>query len=229
MTLDNGIQLIELRHRYGDRLLTVLTALLATMVFLVAPIQAMGFIVIDAFAAVVALVMVACALVVSANPVITVIMLAAYSANLLVVIMRLISPLPYDLYILAAAWIVITTTLGFVVARQVFGRGEVNFHRIVGAILLYMLIAIAFMSFFMLIGLLTPDAFNGLVLKDNQKISSGLIYFSFTTLTTTGYGDIVPVHPVARSLCNIEAVIGQLFPATLLARLVSLEIEGRRR
>ena len=38
-----------------------------------------------------------------------------------------------------------------------------------------------------------------------------------------GYGDIVPMHPLARSLCNVEAIIGQLYPATLLARLVTLE------
>ena len=53
-------------------------------------------------------------------------------------------------------------------------------------------------------------------------------YFSFVTLTSTGYGDVFPVHPVARSLCNLETILGQLYPATLLARLVSLEIEGRR-
>ncbi len=56
---------------------------------------------------------------------------------------------------------------------------------------------------------------------------SDFIYFSFVTLTTVGYGDIAPVHPFARSLCNVEAVIGQLYPATLLARLVSLEIGSR--
>ena len=55
-----------------------------------------------------------------------------------------------------------------------------------------------------------------------------MIYFSFVTLTTVGYGDIVPIHPVARSLCNLELIIGQLYPATLLARMVSLEIEARR-
>jgi len=59
-------------------------------------------------------------------------------------------------------------------------------------------------------------------------LSSSLIYFSFVTLTTIGYGDIVPIHPVARSLCNLESIIGQLYPATLLARMVSLEIEARR-
>jgi hypothetical protein len=58
-------------------------------------------------------------------------------------------------------------------------------------------------------------------------LASELFYLSFVTLTTTGYGDIVPVHPLARSLCNIEAIVGQLFPATLLARLVTLELQDR--
>jgi len=55
-----------------------------------------------------------------------------------------------------------------------------------------------------------------------------MLYFSFGTLTTASYGDIRPVYPIARNLTNLEAVIGQLFPATLLARLVSLEISQRR-
>ena len=51
-----------------------------------------------------------------------------------------------------------------------------------------------------------------------------MIYLSFVTFTSTGYGDIVPVHPLARSLCNLEAVIGQLYPAILIGRLVTLEL-----
>jgi voltage-gated potassium channel Kch len=79
-------------------------------------------------------------------------------------------------------------------------------------------------------GLVVPNAFNGLApLRDNLAVASNLIYFSFVTLTTVGYGDIIPVHPFARALTNIEAVIGQLYPATLLARLVTLEIESRHR
>ena len=57
--------------------------------------------------------------------------------------------------------------------------------------------------------------------EDSPALASQVIYFSFTTLTTTGYGDIAPVHPVARGLCN------QLYPATLLARLVTLELAHR--
>ena len=50
------------------------------------------------------------------------------------------------------------------------------------------------------------------------------IYFSFVTLTTVGYGDITPVATSARALGTFEAFIGQLYPAVILARLVSLQI-----
>jgi Na+/H+-dicarboxylate symporter len=55
-----------------------------------------------------------------------------------------------------------------------------------------------------------------------------MLYFSFTTLTTTGYGDIVAVDPFARSLANLEAVLGQFFIAITVARLVTMELADRR-
>ena len=65
-------------------------------------------------------------------------------------------------------------------------------------------------------------------MEDTPALASNLVYFRFVTLSSTGYGDIVPVHPIARSLCNVETIIGQLYPATLLARLVTLELAHRR-
>jgi hypothetical protein len=56
-----------------------------------------------------------------------------------------------------------------------------------------------------------------------------MLYFSFTTLTTTGYGDIVAVDPFARSLANFESVLGQFFIAITVARLVTMELADRRR
>jgi hypothetical protein len=56
-----------------------------------------------------------------------------------------------------------------------------------------------------------------------------MLYFSLTTLTTTGYGDIVPVDPFARSLANLESVLGQFFLAITVTRLVTMELEDRRR
>ena len=56
-----------------------------------------------------------------------------------------------------------------------------------------------------------------------------LSYFSLTTITTAGFGDVVPVHPFVRSQANLEAVPGQLFSATLVARLVALHVpDGKR-
>jgi len=65
-----------------------------------------------------------------------------------------------------------------------------------------------------------PGAFT--TLTQQPVRTNELVYFSLTTLTSTGYGDILPVHPLARSLANLEAVCGQLFLAIFLARLVSL-------
>src|SRR5262245_30237911 len=203
MTTIGRVRLDNLQKEYGERLLSVLTVLLLIMLFVVAPFHAAGIRMFEAFGAIVALVMLAGVLVISASPMATLVMLAGFLLNVFVVIARLIRPSTVDLYLVAAAWLVIVCTLAVVVARTVFAQGRVTFHRIVGAVLLYLLIALAFVSLFMLVGLLVPNAFNGLVFEDNEKLASNLIYFSFVTLTSTGYGDIYPVHPIARSLCNL--------------------------
>jgi hypothetical protein len=119
--------------------------------------------------------------------------------------------------------------LSLTIARVVFGSGRVTFHRVQGAVVLYLNFGLFFFTIYRLLDVLLPNAFAGLP-PTGQEYGSGaaLLYFSFSTLTTVGYGDIVPLHPLARNIANLEAVIGQLYPATLLARLVSLEIEHRR-
>ena len=217
-----------LRARYEDQLLTVLTILLLLLMFVVAPLQAAGLVAFDIFGVIVALAMVGGVLIMSGSLVASTVILVAVCLNVVVIVLRLLDArVAIDLYVVAAAWLVITLTLGCVVGRNVFGPGKVSYHRIVGAVLLYFLIAMSFASLFTFVALIAPKAFSGIVMEDNSAIGGTLIYFSLVTLTTTGYGDIFPVHPIARSLCNLEAVIGQLYPATLLARLVSLEVAGR--
>ena len=137
-------------------------------------------------------------------------------------------PSVIDVYLYATAWMIAGVTLGIVVGRAVFAPGKVTYHRVLGAVLLYLNIGLIFVALFCFVALSIPNAFTGLrPVQDNLPVAGDLIYFSFVTLTSTGYGDIVPVHPFARGLANVEAIIGQLYPATLLARLVTLEIESR--
>jgi Ion channel len=161
---------------------------------------------------------------VSRNRITIALILVALTLVLVAVVMGWRQPSLTDKLLDAAAWLIAGVTLSAVVTRTVFAPGKVTFYRIIGGALLYLsqifagLIGVAIV--------LEPDAVTKLEpLKDN--FAGNLIYFSFVTLTTTGYGDIVPVHPYARGLAIIEAVLGQLYPATLLARLVTLELASR--
>jgi hypothetical protein len=192
--------------------------------FVFAPLQALGVSIFQGFAIAALLAIIGSMLVISDSPKALAVMSVCLVANVIVFLARLFYPWPYNLYLLAGAWLAIAITLGEVVAAAVFRRGRVTYHRIIGAILLYLLIALGFGTLFTFVGLLLPDAFKGITFEDNRALANSVFYLSFVTLTSTGYGDIVPLHPIARSLCNLESVIGQLFPATLLARLVTLEL-----
>lgn len=114
-------------------------------------------------------------------------------------------------------------TLSWVVVKMVMAPGRMSGYRIIGAIVLYLNIAIFFSILFRLIAERVPGSFTGIPVDFVQKISFGdLMYFSMTTLTTTGYGDIAPIAPIARSLANFEAIIGQLYPAIILGRMITL-------
>ncbi len=100
-----------------------------------------------------------------------------------------------------------------------------------GAVAAYLLLGIIWSPAYYLVTLRIPEAFNvqGPSLDDIEALQSHLFYFSFVTLTTLGYRDIVAVHPMARMLVILEGVAGQLFPAILIARLVSLQVQSKRK
>lgn len=115
--------------------------------------------------------------------------------------------------------------LSWVVLLRTFSDGPVTIHRILGAIVVYLLISFVFALLYHSVYLLKGEvAFKGLSSADRKEF----MYFSLTTLTTVGYGDITPAVPSNRSLANLEALIGQLYPAILIARLVSMEFESSR-
>lgn len=216
------------RALYGDPLLTATTVILALVLFVFAPLQAADIIALEALGFAATLVLIASTVAMSGSLTALGLMLFAFCLNGATVLKRAVDPSSIDIALLASGWIIVAATLGAVVARDVFAPGRVTVHRIVGAVALYLLIGVIFAGLFAIVGVLVPNAFSGLTLADNPALASNVIYFSFVTLTSVGYGDMLPVHPIARSLCNVESVIGQLYPATLLARLVSLQLTGTR-
>ena len=111
------------------------------------------------------------------------------------------------------------------VLRRVFEPGPVTWHRIQGAVAVYLMFGLAWAQAYEFVEALVPGAFqfpHGDVATADWF--SPLLYFSFITLTTLGYGDILPVHPIARSLAMFGALMGQLYPAILIAKLVSLQV-----
>jgi hypothetical protein len=222
------VELQRLRQKYNDWLLTSLTVLLLMTIFVFTPLQAVGLDYIRILEVSALLAIVGAVLIISTSVVALVMMSIAFTANVAVIIYRLFWPTAFDLHIVAGAWFVITLTLGVVVAKAVFRSGRVTYHRIIGAILLYLLAALMFTMLFTFVGLYAPGAFKGMSFEYDATFASTMLYLSFVTITSTGYGDIVPIHPLVRSLCNLEAVIGQLYPAILIGRLVTLELTGRR-
>jgi hypothetical protein len=223
-----GEKIRNLQGRYSEPLLTALTIMLAVLLFVVGPLQAAGIAAAHHFGIAFGLVLVVTVFIVSGSGTAFAAILVAVALVLLSTVHRLIQPSAVDIYLDATAWLIMGVTLGIVVARAVFAPGKVTFHRVIGAVLLYLNIGLVFVALYCFVALRIPDAFTGLgPLQDNLAVAGNLIYFSFVTLTSVGYGDIVPLHPFARGLANVEAIIGQLYPATLLARLVTLELEGR--
>ncbi|NIM15238.1 MAG: two pore domain potassium channel family protein [Candidatus Aminicenantes bacterium] len=113
-----------------------------------------------------------------------------------------------------------------VILSFVLKAAKVNEDVLFGAVSIYMLIGGAWSAIYTTIELLKPgsfiiDAVNNI---DGILNWSDFIYFSFETLTTLGYGDIIPVTSVARSFAVTEAIIGVMYLAIIISRLVGMYI-----
>jgi voltage-gated potassium channel len=114
------------------------------------------------------------------------------------------------------------TILGYVVRS-----GKITSDKIYGAICVYLLFGYAWTFAYALLDELQPGSFaasNEIGRSDYVARVMQLRYFSFMTLTTVGYGDVVPLSPVARTMAMLEAVMGQFYLVALIGRLVGVHI-----
>ena len=105
------------------------------------------------------------------------------------------------------------------ILRELIIAEQVTSDIIKGGICVYFLLGFFWASAYSIVQIFDPDAFSSAAKTVNQ---ADIIHFSFTTLATVGYGDIVPTSKVARVLANLEGMTGVLYPAVFIARLVSL-------
>jgi Ion channel len=116
-----------------------------------------------------------------------------------------------------------------IVLLVVFRKGPIRWNRIQGGVAAYLLLGVAWAFAYQLAEEIRPGAMHfASPPTDPYQLTGKLVYFSFVTLTTVGYGDISAVHPLARSLATAEALVGQLFPAILIATLVTMAMQARR-
>ena len=105
--------------------------------------------------------------------------------------------------------------------REIFKTKIIDSHIISSAISIYVLVGIFWYLLFMFLLMIDPDSFY--IRNFNpEMVSIDMIYFSFTTLTTLGYGDITPLSYTAKMWSITEAMMGVMFLAVMISRVVSL-------
>ena len=104
--------------------------------------------------------------------------------------------------------------------RKIFVEKKVSGDTIRGGIAVFFLIGTFWALLYNIVYLLDPNSFSQTI--DVNKDFNSMFYFSFTTLTTLGYGDISPVNDLARTLANLEAIVGVMYPAIYISRVVGL-------
>ena len=135
--------------------------------------------------------------------------------------------IPTHLFALVFLGYTVCILLGYL-----FSADRVNVNTLCASLCVYLLLGILWAIGYSLLDILAPSSFSlsfdageeGSIIRFGGKNSVYPLYYSFVTMTTLGYGDITPASPMARMLAAIEAVIGQVYLAVLVARLVGLQI-----
>ena len=118
-------------------------------------------------------------------------------------------------YLIVTAWVAM---------HQVLFTGTVDTNKIIGAICVFLLFGMIWDVLYTMFAMMAPDAFNGLAPGLWNEILPDLVYFSFVTLTTLGYGDISPAASLVRFLAFMEAMVGQFYLAILVASLIGARL-----
>jgi uncharacterized membrane protein len=139
------------------------------------------------------------------------------------------NPRDVPLVLVTALKVACLSILISMTVKQTVRPGRVTGYRVMGGISGYLLIGHMWAYAYQLVTERVPDAIHfvaGTADGPSRQLMN-LVYYSFITLTTAGYGDVYPVHPAARSLAVTEALVGQLYIAIMIASLVGMALQNR--
>ena len=215
------------RDRVRDPALTAMLAIQCLIIFS-EPFDAMGFEAVSQAVQMLFFAITFLVYLIVRGPIATTLAISAFISDIAAYVLDLFEPSKTSLILGYAGSIIALVMACYALGYAALAPGIVTVHRVLGAVALYLNIGLMFGTTYGLIWNFIPDAFTNVGSGPRWQADGTLVYFSFVTLTSTGFGDVIPVHPIVRTLTNVEAVIGQLYPATLLARLITLELRGHR-
>ena len=137
--------------------------------------------------------------------------------------LHFVGPHPIMFRVLSLIYMIFLSYTIAAVLRYLLVKGPVTADKLHGALAGFIMLAFLWAFLYTLLEDIFPHSFNiGTGDIDTANLFYSLLYFSFTTITSVGFGDIVPITHQARSLVTIEQLIGVFFVAVLIARLAGL-------
>jgi voltage-gated potassium channel len=123
--------------------------------------------------------------------------------------------------IVALLFYLFTTVIAF---RTLLTGERIDLNMLMGSICVYILVGISWSILYYFESVIHPGAFNGIAEMSGKQRFTELLYYSYVTVSTLGYGDVTPVTPIARTLAYLEALFGQFYIAILVASFVGMHI-----
>jgi hypothetical protein len=212
----------------GDLGLTLISVSLSVLIFLIFPLRRAGVVGHFFFDLIMIALMVSGTLVVERSRVVVASIVGVVLTSATLLWVSRVYPTPLLQQLSSVLSIITMLLYVHIVLLVMFREGPVTWSRIQGGIAAYLFLGMAWAAAFQLIEQLHAGSFRFVSAPaDIDQLTSNLIYFSFATLTTVGFGDITPLSPFARSFAVAEAIVGQLFPAILIGALVAMAMQSR--
>lgn len=104
--------------------------------------------------------------------------------------------------------------------RVLFRGGHIDSNKIFGGIAIYLLLGLVWSMLYLIVLELIPESIHGIAFNSWEDSFYQVTYFSYVTLTTLGYGDISPTHPITQALAYLEAISGTFYMAIVVASLI---------